>query len=63
MQKNLHFCFAGGQPGGAKANFIYHPLIHTPLRFTQVQDVEKKKAELKIPHSKSLNLDIVSGPK
>jgi hypothetical protein len=42
-----------------RADFVLHPLIHTPLGFVQAQDVEKKKAELKTPHFFGLNLDIV----
>jgi hypothetical protein len=36
---------------------------HFPPPESPAQDVEEKKAELKTPHSKSLNQDIVASPK
>ena len=41
------------------AEFVLHPLIHTPLGFAQAQNVEKKKAEPRTPHFLSLKQDIV----
>ena len=42
-------------------NCRLHPLIHTLLDFTLVQNVEKKKAEPGTPHFLSLSQDIVAG--
>ena len=41
-------------------NWRLHPLIHTPLRFAQAQDVEKKKSGVEAPHHLSKNRDIVA---
>jgi len=49
-----------GKRGGEK--WRLHPLIHTLIGFVQAQDVEKKKAESRTPHSKRLNQDIVASP-
>ena len=44
----------------AGADYGLHPLIHISLGFAQAQDVERKKAEPRIPHLLSLNQDIVA---
>jgi hypothetical protein len=43
----------------SSGKFALHPLIHTLLKSTLPQDLEKKKAEPKTPHFLSLNQDIV----
>jgi hypothetical protein len=42
------------------ANCGLHPLIHTLLKFTLAQNVEKKEAEPRTPHILSLNQNIVA---
>jgi hypothetical protein len=45
---------------GVQSGLTLHPLIYPGLGSTLAQDVEKKKAEPRIPHFLSLNQDIVA---
>jgi hypothetical protein len=55
--------FLGGLKSATAKLRITSLNSHFPPPESSAQDVEEKKAELKTPHSKSLNLDIVAGPK
>jgi hypothetical protein len=49
--------------GEAGVDCELHPLIHSLLKFTLSQDVEKKKAEPRTPHFLSSNQDVVANQK